>query len=428
MTKDSGRSALDVAALGVMALTVGSLPVGNVSVGPLQLIQVMTALAVLTTLTVSVIQLRLPLLPWPVGLPLGAMGVSAALATSGTPVPDVSLRINAAFAVGALLVAAMWIVVDRASHLMLLARVLVVAGAVVGVMSATSVDELTTAAGGAIVRGRAVGVFAQPNELGVFTAMLLPVAIALALARSGRQRLVASLGAASLASALVLTLSRGAWFGAAVGVLVLLMQLPDRRRTAGTLAAGLAAMGAAAWLVAPPALATVVDQRISSISSGPSENPYDERSEIYAEASRQFTDAPLTGHGPGAFTKTAHRLTQDGYDLDIVHAHSLPLVVITEYGLIGALCGIALALGLVHLLYRAWWQRRDHVTGVEREVAIVAAGLFAGLVAVLAHGMVDYPLRNPVAGTTAWLLLALAVASVRCARRTSATPAREDDA
>lgn len=416
MTAGAEKSALQRCALSTVILLIVSIPAGNTAIGPLQLIQVMAILAVMAVLTTAAIRLRLPLPPWLVGLPLSAMVVAAALATLGTPVPDVSFRINGAMAVGVLLVVAMWVVVDRPAYLMTLVRSLALAGATVSVIALTSTGDLSTAAGGAIVVGRVVGIFAQPNELGVFAAMLLPAAVALALTRSGVQRLLASAAAMVIAGALVLSLSRGAWFGAAIGILALMLQLPDRRRTASVLVAGFVSLGAGALLFAPSSLVAVVDQRIASVTSQRAENPYDEREEIYAEAGRQISDSPLFGHGPGAFTRTAHRITQDGYDLNVDHAHSLILVVATEYGMLGTLAFLALCSGLVTLLYQSCWRRRSTVSGTFREVTIVVAGLFAGLTALVAHGVVDYPLRNPVTGMTAWIILGLTVAGIRCAR------------
>ena len=416
-----------VAFLGMAALMV-TIPMGNLGVGPLQLVQAMAMLAVLVVLTTAAIRLRLTLPPWPIGLPLFAMVVVAALASRGTPVPDVSFRINAALVVGVLLVVSMWSVVDRPSRLRTLVLMLVLAGAGVGVLSLAQAGGLSTAAGGAIVRGRVAGIFAQPNELGVFAAMLLPVAVALAFARVGVQRLLAYGCALAIGSALVLSLSRGAWFGAGIGILVLLMQLPNRARAMGALAAGLVAVGATVLLLAPRALIAVVGRRIASVTTPGVDNPYDERDEIYAEASRQIVDSPVLGHGPGAFTMTARRLTQDGYDLSIDHAHSLVLVAATEYGLLGLLSLLALGLGLTWMLYRFCWRHRRGVTEEAREVTTLASGLFAGLVAVSAHGMVDYPLRNPVSGMTVWIVIALTAASIRCAQLLSSARTEENAA
>lgn len=399
----------------VIALVV-TLPLGNVSLGPFQLVQAMAFLAVATVATVAAMQLWLPLPPWQIGLPLATMVVSAALASLGTPVPGVSLHMNVALAIGVLVLVAMWAVVDEAPRLIAVVSALVLAGGIVGVVSLASAGDLSTAAGGAIVRGRASGVFAQPNELGIFAAMLLPVALALALATSGLHRVAAGTGAVLVAAALTLSLSRGAWFGAAVGVLALLVLLPERRRRVGTLATGAAALGTLVLLLAPPSMSSAVSQRVSSMITG-DENPYDERSEVYAEAARQIADSPVVGQGPGAFSMTARGLTPDGYDLDISHAHSLVLVVATEYGVLGVLALLGLGLGLAHVLRRSVWPRSGRPRGEAPQVTIVAAGLVAGLAAAFAHGVVDYPLRNPVSGMTAWLVLALTVASVRCLQR-----------
>lgn len=412
-----------VAFVALVAL-VATLPAGNLSLGPVQVVQAMAVLPVIAVATAAAVELSLPLPPWQIGLPLAAMPVSAALSSVSTPVPEVSLNLNIALVLGLLVVVAMWAVVDRPARLVALVALLVLAGAGVGIVSVASAGDLSTAASGAIVRGRASGIFAQPNELGIFTAMLLPVATALTLARVGAQRVVAGLGVLLIGSALVLSLSRGAWLGAVVGIGTLAILLPDRRSLTRALAMGATTVGVLFVLLAPPSTSNAVAQRVSSVVAG-EDNPYDERPEVYADAARQFADSPLVGQGPGAFSHVARGLTQDGYDLDIWHAHSLPLVVATEHGIVGVAALLGLALGLTHLLRRDVWSRNQHRGDGDRQVTIMAAGLFGGLAAALAHGLVDYPLRNPVSGMTAWLVLALTVASIRCVSRPE--PATEED-
>ncbi len=416
-------SRLRRAAFVVVVVFVATLPWGNTSVGPVELVQAMAALGVLAVLAADAIELDPEVPPWQVGLPLVAMGVSAALATVGTPVPDTTFRINASLAVGALLVVAMWSIVDRTGRLLVLAEVLVVAGAAVGVVALWSSSELSVVADGAIVTGRIVGTFSQPNELGVFSALLLPIAVSQILALRGVRQLVAGAAALAIAAALLLSLSRGAWLGGLAGIVVLVCLAPGRRRAVALVTSAVVA-GALFILLAPPATVEVIGQRVASLTSD-SVNPYDERDEIYAEAGRQIADSPLVGHGPGAFPTVARGLTPDGYDLDAEHAHSLVLVVATEYGMIGVASLLALVAGVVWLLHRRVWRRLEHAGGEGRELAIVTTGLFAGLVAVVAHGVIDYPLRNPVSGTTVWLVLALLVAATRCASTLSVGVSRD---
>lgn len=402
-------------AFALLALLVASLPVGNQSVGPLQLVQPVAILAAAAVLVVDIGLMRVRVPPWQVGLPLAGMMLAAALSSVSSPVPDSTFRINAGFIVGSLLVVAMWNALDNLGRMRSLMRLLVLSAVIVAFISLRDLDSLDAAAGGAVVTGRAVGVFSQPNELGLFMAMLLPPTVALAWAKRGPQRVFATLAAAVIFAALLVSLSRGAWLGAILGVavLALLLRLP-LARWAQVVTLGML-LATVAWLFAPPAVVDIVAQRAGSI--GGAANPYDERGDIYAEAGRQFLDSPWIGHGAGAFSAIARRLGPDGHDLYAEHAHSLLLVVATEYGAVGVLALGSLGIGLAWLLRRAMWGAPPQgATVVRREEEIMTTGLFAGLVALIGHGVMDYPLRNPVTGMTAWLILALTVGGVRVAR------------
>ncbi|MEW6268360.1 MAG: O-antigen ligase family protein [Thermodesulfobacteriota bacterium] len=88
------------------------------------------------------------------------------------------------------------------------------------------------------------------------------------------------------------------------------------------------------------------------------------------------------------------------------HAHSLPLQLLVEVGVIGVLLGalfFAAPLGLA-------WRR---LGGATREWRGVVHGAMAGVLGLLAHNLVHYFLRDPVDGITTGLLLGLAVRGVR---------------
>ena len=81
------------------------------------------------------------------------------------------------------------------------------------------------------MRDRPSGVFGDPNELGSFSVMLLLVALGALLAKvEPWLRVLAAVAAVLAAAALVLSLSRGSWIGAAIGVIGLMILLPQFRR------------------------------------------------------------------------------------------------------------------------------------------------------------------------------------------------------
>ena len=107
-------------------------------------------------------------------------------------------------------------------HLGLLVVALLVAGAVSSVWALAASGPTESFYGGGVVTGRAVGVFSQPNELGLFSAVLLVLALGAWLgSASPRLRATGMVAAGLLVAALGASLSRGAWFGALAGVVAL---------------------------------------------------------------------------------------------------------------------------------------------------------------------------------------------------------------
>nr|WP_246305817.1 O-antigen ligase family protein [Nocardioides marinisabuli] len=235
-------------------------------------------------------------------------------------------------------------------------------------------------------------------------------------------RALALVASVLLLAALGVSLSRGAWFGAVIGVVALGVLVPATRRrllrVGGGLLAGVAVLG----LLGVGPLGQVVD-RVASVGQATS-NPYDQRPLIWAEGLRLVAEAPLLGHGPGGYyLEAAGGALRAGAVLEVEHAHQLLLNTAVEFGLVGLGALLALLAGLGAGLAAA---RRATATldagAPERWLPGVLA---AALVPVLAHGMLDYPLRNPVVLTTVWLVLATLVAACTVAVTTT-RPDTED--
>ena len=247
--------------------------------------------------------------------------------------------------------------------------------------------------GGSVVTGRAQGVFNQPNELGTFAAIALLVAVGMALGGATRRsRRLATVVVVLTSVSLVLSLSRGAWIGAAAGLATLVVMLPEARRL--LLLAG-APMLAAAFLLGSFAPATpevqIVSERAKSILG--ERNPYDDRPNIWAEGRRQTLNDPWTGQGPGSFPVVAARSGSETVTFHPYHAHNLPLTFAAEMGLPATAFFVALAVAVGITTRRAHRQARAEHRA--RDSAVMA-GLAAALVAVLAQGLIDYSLRSAV--------------------------------
>jgi len=135
----------------------------------------------------------------------------------------------------------------------------------------------------------------------------------------------------------------------------------------------------------------------------------------WEEAAGAWSDRPLGGWGAGSFPVT-HKLYRQ-VELGVAQPHSVPLQLLAETGLVGALLAMT-AIGL--LLYVALRRVRSMAPGRERETAVA---LFAAAVAWLVHGLVDWDWDIP--GVTVPVLVFLGVLVAR--RAPARPPARADD-
>jgi O-antigen ligase len=335
-----------------------------------------------------------------------------------------SLRATATYAVGlALAWAVAWTCRDWAT-IRRVVTLFCIIGAGICLTALGSVAQLRSADSGNVVTGRAVGVFGQPNELGSFAAIVMVLALACFFAwPPGRARLACLLAGAAGTAGLLLSLSRGAWIGAALGVLLLAVLVPAVRRPLAAVAGGTVALGAAFTAVAgtsSPVIAIVVD-RLMSITS-PS-NPYDDRPAIWAEAIRQTAEHPILGVGAVGFPGTTVYENAALHGSPADHAHNILLVLASEQGLLGLLIFGGLVLTTAIMGTRVL-QELDPAVPVHSRRRALVAGMLAALASVLGQGAIDFPLRHPVLSTTVWLLLGLVAAAINL--RTG-TASREPD-
>ncbi|MEA2149631.1 MAG: hypothetical protein QOD69_1461 [Solirubrobacteraceae bacterium] len=119
----------------------------------------------------------------------------------------------------------------------------------------------------------------------------------------------------------------------------------------------------------------------------------------WKEAAGAWWDKPLAGWGAGSFPVT-HKLYRQ-VELGVAQPHDVPLQFLAETGLVGALVVMS---GVALLLLAALDRVRSMAPGREREIAVA---LFAGAVAWLVHGLVDWDWDIP--GVTMPALIFLGV-------------------
>ena len=85
-------------------------------------------------------------------------------------------------------------------------------------------------------------------------------------------------------------------------------------------------------------------------------------------------------------------------------AHSLPLQIVVEVGLLGLACAVV-------TLFTPLWVAWRRLSSAAEEWQGVANGAIAGVLGLLAHNLVHYFLRDAVDGILTGLLLGLAIAA-----------------
>jgi len=223
---------------------------------------------------------------------------------------------------------------------------------------------------------RAASTMGNANALGTFLALLLPLAAReLLAARGAGERVLATNVAACLGLALVLTYSRAAWAGAALGVAIVAAgpaARAARRRpaaAAGVALAAAAGLGLAAATRAGPGWFGTALARAATLSDATGGSGAT-RLHIWHDSLPLIVARPWTGWGPDTFGLVFPRFaTGDwtpGYSID--KAHNDLLQVAATQGLLG----VAAQLWLLGAIVATFWRGRRRPGAVAFLAALVA--------------------------------------------------------
>ena len=207
-----------------------------------------------------------------------------------------------------------------------------------------------------------VSLMGNSNALGTVLVVIVPLALRKVWqARDGAPRAVWRLYSAVAIANLILTLSRGAWIGLVAACATLLLLLlahygllsPARilvwwvKRSERTRRLAFAASVVLSLCLACAAALIVFSFTLNERRAGL-------RTEIWRSALIQFSDAPFAGQGLFAFGRDSGRYLSIPPAQSYAHAHSLPLNVAAETGILGlSAFGATVAL-TVQRLYRVW--------------------------------------------------------------------------
>lgn len=272
-----------------------------------------------------------------------------------------------------------------------------------------SAAQLAQPSGGAYLyritnEGSAVGIFANRNHnaslMAVAIAALIPLVTAsLAKARVQQAHLALQFGLALLFLCFAFaTQSRAGAALAAVAFAALLWRArhsPQLRAAFARGGSGWAQRNRPMLLVAAISVtALLIWAFIASGMTIRFSRLFDEnfnRAEVYHLTLRAIADNWLTGTGIGSFQWAIvpyEQFSQVGFAY-WNHAHSGPLQLAMEGGILGVAFIILFFAWLIANLRQAWTRQQDSDSG---SAGVFAAGLIVGL--LLLHSLVDYPLRT----------------------------------
>lgn len=251
----------------------------------------------------------------------------------------------------------------------------------------------------------------HPNVAGGIMAMLFPLALAGGI-RATRDwhraaMFIAAGGGFLLSASLVLTTSRGAWLALVFGLVAWVLWIGagrlterlylSRRQTLALLFLVLGGIGLTLILLSPGGLVGVLDRLPGPANAG-------SRLSVSRDAIDMIGDSPVIGAGLGAFDGLYSQYIRVIPTHFMIHGHNFFLNVGVEQGLVG----LALVLGMLVLAF--WWladPQQSNPRHTLHQRSLLAGALFASLVVLCVHGLVEDPLYGSRAVLLLWLPLGL---------------------
>jgi O-antigen ligase len=260
---------------------------------------------------------------------------------------------------------------------------------------------------------RVRGFYGSPNNLALYLGRVLPLGVALGVWGHRRQRRwLYGLAAAAMLAGILLSYSRGAWLLGVPASLLFLAAMRGRRSL--TIAAG------ALLLAAALVLLVAGSGRLTSLLDA-SEGTTFFRLQLWQSSWAMIRDHPILGVGLDNFLyhyRTHYVLPTAWEEFNLSHPHN----VVFDFWLRLGLPGLIVFVWLLAAFFRQGWLAYRRLTGGDEQLLIL--GLLAGMVNVLAHGLVDNAFF--LVDLAFAFMLMLAVVQVPQAQRTASMIAGGD--
>lgn len=264
---------------------------------------------------------------------------------------------------------------------------------------------------------RGSGTYINPNHLAGLLEMLLPLALAFALAGRNKPVLKVALGYTALVILVAIGMSgsRGSWAATGGALLIFFAVLASHRSyRLPSLVMMVLLVGVMVYFAArSPALKLRAEQ---TFTAGRVE--LDVRYYLWNSTVQMWRDHPWFGVGPGHFDYRFRAYRPPSVQLRPDRAHNEYLNLLADWGVIGAaIIGtmlVALFAGVVKTWRHVRRSEREFSSNLSNKFAFVV-GATAGLIALLGHSAVDFNLQIPANAVLAATLMALLSSHLRFA-------------
>jgi O-antigen ligase len=262
--------------------------------------------------------------------------------------------------------------------------------------------------------------FKDHTSYGAVLAMFFPIVLALLAQRNMNllMRVLLTIGFIILTAGIVLSYTRAAWIsiiGAAAILAVMLLRIQLRHLLLGaSIAGGVLILG---WDDIVMSLeqnkqesSDDLNEHVSSISNVSSDASNLERLNRWNCAFELFKERPIMGWGPGTY-QFVYAPFQRAKDRTIIstnqgdggNAHSEYLGPLCEQGVLGTFWVLALLYGITHLAFRLFYSLQ------ERDLKLLIAGAYLGLMTYFIHGVLNNYLDTDKASIPFWGFIAILV-------------------
>lgn len=250
------------------------------------------------------------------------------------------------------------------------------------------------------IKGRVVSTFENPNVLGEFLIIVIPITVAAAIASKNKFKSVFfAFAAAADTFCLLLTWSRGAWLGFAVSAVLFLLLISRHFLSAGIL------FFPAAFLGMTFASGSVISRITSIFTASDTSSTY--RINIWRGTLKMLREVFAGGIGIGeqAFSAVYPTFALRGIEA-APHSHSLYLQITTELGIVGIITFAVFVFVLVQM------NVSQIANSTLKRNRVMVIGVFCGLVAFLLMGFTDYVWYNYRIFLYFWITVAISASAV----------------